>query len=116
MADSDERFVAALVQRYCEASCTPEERAYVEGNVELLVRVALVRRAEAALQRLVAEAARAPITGDDRPSPQDLVAYVDGTLDEVRRRFVEQCAQRDPEIEEEIRLLRQLGNNPLTSE
>jgi len=98
----------------CRAS--PDERAAIEANADILKHVARLHHEDSALRHLFADAAKAPALANERPSPEDLIAYVDGTLVEARRRYVEQCAERDPEIEEEIRLLRQLGSNPLTSE
>jgi hypothetical protein len=114
---SDDLQLAALVQRYCDGSCTPEERRYVEGNTELLARVAAQQQeqVDAVLRRLFADATGAAPGVEDWPSPQDLTAYVDGTLTETRQRFVEQCAERSPEIRTEIQLLQRLGRNPLTS-
>jgi hypothetical protein len=116
MPSSDDMSVAALLQRYCEGGCTPEERAYIEGSPELLARVAAMHHDDAALQRLFSHAASHPPIPDDRPSPQELIAYVDGTLTAAQRRFVEQYAERFPEIQAEIQLLRQLGRNPLLTE
>jgi len=116
MPSNDDLHMVMLLERYCEGSCTPEERAYIERSPDLLARVAAIRRDVAALQQLFSDAAGYRPILDDRPSPQDLIAYVDGTLTAARRRFVEQCAERFPEIREEIRLLRRLGGNPLMSE
>jgi anti-sigma factor RsiW len=116
MASSDNKYVAVLLQRYCEDSCTPEERAYIEGRPELLARVAAMRHDDAALRRLFFDAASHLPNADDRPSPQELIAYIDGTLTAAQRRFVEQYAERFPEIQAEIQLLRQLGRNPLLTE
>jgi len=116
MPSNNELYEATLVQRYCENSCTPEERAYIEGHPDLLARVAAIRHDDAALQQLFSDAASYRPIRDDRPSPDDLIAYVDGTLDASRRRFVEQYAELYPEIREEIRLLRQLGGNPLLAD
>jgi anti-sigma factor RsiW len=116
MPASDDMCVAALVQCYYDASCTPQERAYVEGNADLLAQVATMRRSDAALQRLFSDAARAPSSADNRPSPQILIAYLDGLITEARRRFVEQCTERFPETQAEIRLLQRLGSNPLRLE
>ena len=116
MLSNDELDVAALVQRYCEDNCTPEERAYIEGNPDLLARAAEMCHEDAALQELFSDTAGDVPIPDDRPSPQDLIAYVDGTLDRTRRQFVDDCAERMPEIREEIRLLRRLGSNPLRFE
>jgi hypothetical protein len=116
MSSNDELYEATLVQRYCEDSCTPEERAYIEGNPDLLARVTAVRHGDAALQQLFSDAAGDVPIRVDRPSPQDLIDYVDGTLTESRRQFVEQCARRLPDVREEIYLLRRLGGNPLLSD
>jgi anti-sigma factor RsiW len=116
MLSNDELYEAMLVQRYYEDSCTPEERAYIEGHPGLLARAAAMRRDDAVLQQLFSDAAGDVPIHDDRPSPQELIAYVDGTLTESRRRFVEQCALRFPDVREEIRLLRRLGGNPLLSD
>src|SRR4051812_45101900 len=102
MSSNDELYEAMLVQRYCEDSCTPEERAYIEGNPYLLARAGAMRHEDAALQQLFSDAAGDVPIHDDRPSPQDLIDYVDGTLAESRRRFIEHCAERMPEIREEI--------------
>jgi hypothetical protein len=75
-----------------------------------LARLAALCQEDLALRQLFAAAERAC----DRPSPHELIGYIDGTLAASRRRFVEEWAQRDPEIETEIRLLRRLGRNPLT--
>jgi len=106
----------ALFQRCREERCTPKERAYIAESADLLARVAAMRRDDAALQQLFSYAERYRPIHDDRPSPDDLIAYVDGTLIKARRQFVNQHAQRDPQIREEIRVLRQLGCNLLTSE
>jgi anti-sigma factor RsiW len=101
--------VLAFLERYCENDCTPEERAYVEGNDALVARAAALRRQDAQLRRLFVQA----MCADESPSPQELIDYVDGRLAESGRRFVERWAQHDPEIQAEICLLRRLGRNPL---
>jgi mannose-6-phosphate isomerase-like protein (cupin superfamily) len=114
MPSSDDLHVAACAQRLCEDSWTLEERMSIEEDRERPVGVDARGRVDAALERLFAAATRAPAIADERPTPKELIAFVDGSLAQMRRQFVEQCAQRCPEIQEEIQLLRRLGSNPLS--
>ena len=114
MPSNDDIYGAPFWRRYCPDSCTPEERAPHDGDPDRLARVAPLCCEDAALLKMFAAAAHTSTTTDARPAPQELIAYVDGTLAASRRRFVEEWAGRDPEIEAEIRLLRRLGRNPLT--
>jgi hypothetical protein len=114
MTSSDDRHVAACAQCLCKNSWTLGQRTSIEEKREQPVRVDSRCRIDSALECLFAAAVRAPAIADERPMPEELIAYVDGTLTELRCLFVEQCAQRCPEIQEEIQLLRRLGSNPLS--
>jgi hypothetical protein len=113
MTSSDDLHVAACAECLCKDSWTLGQRTSIEEKREQPVRVDSPCRIDSALERLFAAAVRAAATADERPTPEELIAYVDGTLTEVQCLFVEQCAQRCPEIQEEIQLLRRLGSNPL---
>jgi len=56
------------------------------GERRAPARIDVQCRIDAALERLFAAAVRAPTIADERPTPEELIAYVDGTLAEMRRR------------------------------
>ena len=114
MTSSDDRHVAAYAQYLCEDTWTLGQPTSI-GQRRAPARIDVQCHIDAALERLFAAAVRAATIADERPTPDELIAYVDGTLAEVRRRSIELCAQRWPEIQQEIQLLRQLGSNPLSN-
>jgi hypothetical protein len=116
MSSNGELHVTMPVRLYGEENCAGEERGCIVRNADLPARIAEQRREDAALRRLFADTMALQSHVDDPPSPQNLIAYVDGTLADYGRRFIEQYPQLYPEICEEIRMLRQLGHNPLMSE
>jgi hypothetical protein len=105
-ADDQNLAVDALLQRYLHGACTAEELARIESDQRLLARARELRRLDDVLRRTFGEGA-APAGG--RPDPSELIAYVDGRLDERRRKIIEQRIAEDAELREEIDLLRRMG-------
>jgi anti-sigma factor RsiW len=108
-ADDQNLAIDVLLQRYLDGACTAEERARIESDPRLLARAAELRRLDDVLRRVFVEGTT---PGGDRLDPAELIAYVDGTLDEQRRKIIEQRIAEDAELREEIELLRRMGNAP----
>jgi anti-sigma factor RsiW len=105
-ADDDDLAIDTLLQRYLDDACTAEERARIERALELMAHAHELRRLDQVLRQVFAAGtARA----DDRPDPAELIAYVDGKLDEQRRKIIEQRMAEDAELRAEVELLRRMG-------
>jgi hypothetical protein len=105
--------VTMLMRLYGEENCVGKERGCIVRNADLPASIAEQRREDAALRRLFTDTMALQSHVDNPPSPQNLIAYVDGALADYGRRFIEQYLQLYPYICEEILMLRQLGHNPL---
>src|SRR5690242_12218347 len=97
-ADND-LSVDTLLQRYLDGACTAEERAHIERVPSLMARAHELRRLDDAMRRVFIEAAA---HADDRPSPAELIAYLDGKLPEQRRKLIEQRMAEDAELRVEV--------------
>jgi anti-sigma factor RsiW len=106
-ADDDDLRTDALLQRYLDGACTAEERAWIEGEPKLSARAAQMAYLDDMLRRLFVAGTD---TGDGRLDPADLIGYINNTLEEERRRAIEQRLEQDPELQAEVELLRRMGD------
>ncbi len=106
--DDDELVLESLLLRYLDGRCTAAERATIERNPAWRQRATNLAREEARVQQRFQ--ARAPGAA---PPPDEVVAFVAGTLADPRQAQLAQRATTDPQVAAEIALLRALGPNPL---
>jgi anti-sigma factor RsiW len=104
--DDHDLSVAILLQRYVDGACTADERLRIEQAPDLMERANELRRLDNALRHVFA-AGFTPTS--ERLDPAELIAYVEGMLDEQRRQIIEQRISEDAELRVEVELLLRMG-------
>jgi hypothetical protein len=94
-----------LLWRYIDGECTPEERALVEQDAAMQQRLAELQTFDRTL--------RDRLTPTPRPTPEELLQFVEQTLDANRALVVGQTVQRDPSLAAEVAQIRaMLADDP----
>jgi hypothetical protein len=97
--DTD-RHIDAMLLRYLDGACTPEEREHIVHNPALQQRLRDIQR----LDEVIREAMRT----SSQIADADLVDFAAGTLDPTRALVVGRAVQRDPTLQANVALFREM--------
>jgi hypothetical protein len=108
---SDELSLDALLLRYLDDECTAEERTRIEQDPDLQARLAdLSHLNQTIRQTLVPDTSPAP-------TPEELIQFVEQTLEPTRALTVGQAIQRDASLQAEVEQIRtMLADSPFAPE